>query len=675
MNEHLQINAVAPTASYAADGIQCAFTFPFAIFKATDLEVWQDTSPQTSGFTVSGAGITTGGTVLFATPPPAGARLTLRRRIPILRTSDLQANGVILAKTLNDEFDFLTAAVQQVADDITRAVARPVTSPSSASLALPEPAPGKALGWNADGTGLTNDPADFATTVAETTAQAATATAQAATATVQADLATTARAAAQSALTSAEAARTDAAASAAAASASAAAADVARIEWQGAWSDVTAYMVNDAVSYGGGSWICVAAHANQTPADNAFWDPLAIKGIDGTGAGDLVSANNLSDVADPATARTNLGAAAVSHSHMATDVGDFTEAAQDIVGTMIVAAGGSYDDGTGTITLPSATAQAVLDRLEFLELNLAVNTLRDQIDTGWSVLKMADGVADEFEDTAGIASSTGTYDAAGDYIHNHGGETQHTPTGSAFGDVAVGGGLAAAFDGTTSQTEAASARRTGATTGYIGKSFSSAQAITKVRLYAPSDYGFAGGTAVAWTATVYGKASAPASGTDGTALGTLSWTTSTGYEVKDIVCSGTSYQHVWVYCDHPAGNFTGIAELQYFVTPPIPDITVVSVAQDAEAGTTDSEARLILLHQPVDAVTLNTDVTVEASRDGGTTWTAGTLVQEGAFDAATNILSAIIDLSGQPAGTAMTWRFKTFNAKEQRLHGVWMQWR
>jgi hypothetical protein len=675
MTEHLQINAVAPTASYAADGIQCAFTFPFAIFKATDLEVWQDTSPQTSGFTVSGAGITTGGTVLFATPPPAGARVTLRRRIPILRTSDLQANGVILAKTLNDEFDFLTAAVQQVADDVTRAVARPVTSPSSASLALPEPAPGKALGWNADGTGLTNDPADFAATVAEVSAQAAIATAQAATATAQADLATTARAVAQSALTSAEAARTDAAASAAAAAASATAADVARIEWQGAWSDVTAYMVNDAVSYGGGSWICVAAHANQTPADNAFWDPLAIKGIDGTGAGDLVSANNLSDVADPATARTNLGAAAVSHSHTATDVGDFTQAAQDIVGTMIVAAGGSYDDGTGTITLPSATAQAVLDRLEFLELNLAVNTLRDQIDAGWSVLKMADGVADEFEDTAGIASSTGTYDATGDYIHNHGGYTvdlvpvmtsNSTPSGSVSTSSLQAGSGYECFDGNLDQAN--NYTYWAGFPAWVRYQFTSPKVINQYSILPQGGY--------RWPVSWLFQSSND--GSNWTTLHTVSSESTAGWAGRRYYQFSNSASYVYYRLHITAGSdatYTMITDLEMMEALAPTNITVTSVSSPAQAETTDNEARVILLHQPKDAVALNTDVTIEASRDGGTNWTAGTLVQEGAFDAATNILSAIIDLSGQPAGTAMTWRFKTFNAKEQRLHGVWMQWR
>ena len=43
--------------------------------------------------------------------------------------------------------------------------------------------------------------------------------------------------------------------------------------------------------------------------------------------------------------------AASTHTHTASNITDFTEATQDIVGAMIVGAGGTYDDGAGTITL------------------------------------------------------------------------------------------------------------------------------------------------------------------------------------------------------------------------------------------------------------------------------------------------------------------------------------
>lgn len=42
-----------------------------------------------------------------------------------------------------------------------------------------------------------------------------------------------------------------------------------------------------------------------------------------------------------------------AHAHTTSEIPDFTEASQDVVGAMVAAAGGSYNDGTGTITLPS----------------------------------------------------------------------------------------------------------------------------------------------------------------------------------------------------------------------------------------------------------------------------------------------------------------------------------
>ncbi|MBF0355007.1 MAG: hypothetical protein HQL43_07220 [Alphaproteobacteria bacterium] len=81
------------------------------------------------------------------------------------------------------------------------------------------------------------------------------------------------------------------------------------------------------------------------------------------GNGDLLSTNNLSDVANATTARTNLGAAAAAHSHTAADVSDFTEAAQDVVGAMVQAAGGSYDDGAGTVTFPAGSTGALSETI------------------------------------------------------------------------------------------------------------------------------------------------------------------------------------------------------------------------------------------------------------------------------------------------------------------------
>lgn len=53
--------------------------------------------------------------------------------------------------------------------------------------------------------------------------------------------------------------------------------------WRAAWDSGTAYAVDDAVSYLGGSWIAVQAGTNHIPADDAWWDPLAAQGAPGAG--------------------------------------------------------------------------------------------------------------------------------------------------------------------------------------------------------------------------------------------------------------------------------------------------------------------------------------------------------------------------------------------------------
>jgi hypothetical protein len=127
------------------------------------------------------------------------------------------------------------------------------------------------------------------------------------TAEAQSTAATASASAAATSESNASTSETNAAASAAAASASATAADVAKIEWQGDYNGATAYEVNDAVNYNDSSYICTAASTGNLPTDGSYWDVLAAKGVDGTGSGDMLAANNLSDVDNAATSRTNLG--------------------------------------------------------------------------------------------------------------------------------------------------------------------------------------------------------------------------------------------------------------------------------------------------------------------------------------------------------------------------------
>jgi hypothetical protein len=118
MDQHITIGDIAPRVQYAADGIQASFPFGFPIFTEADLEVRLDNLMQRSGYTVIGAGLSGGGSVQFAVPPPLGAMVTLRRHLAIARTTDFHESGILRARVLNDELDYQVAALQEMSETL-----------------------------------------------------------------------------------------------------------------------------------------------------------------------------------------------------------------------------------------------------------------------------------------------------------------------------------------------------------------------------------------------------------------------------------------------------------------------------------------------------------------------------------------------------------------------------
>lgn len=134
---------------------------------------------------------------------------------------------------------------------------------------------------------------DIGTQVSNAAASAASASTSASTATTQAGIAATQA--------------SNASNSAASAAASVLTVQDQKIIWQGPWNSGTTYAVNDAVSIAGSSYISILGSTNITPPNVTYWEILAEKGTPGAGTGDMLGANNLSDVANVSTALTNLG--------------------------------------------------------------------------------------------------------------------------------------------------------------------------------------------------------------------------------------------------------------------------------------------------------------------------------------------------------------------------------
>jgi hypothetical protein len=108
----------------------------------------------------------------------------------------------------------------------------------------------------------------------------------------------------------------------------------------------------------------------------------------------------------------------------------------------------------------------------------------------------------------------------------------------------------------------------------------------------------------------------------------------------------------------------------------ISNVTLVSNAFTADSA--PDTGRIHIQAKPIDSITLNTDLTAEISRDGGTTFTTATLVaKETLSDSTVAYEDASVDISGQPDATdhtSMKWRIKTLNSKNIEVHGVVLQW-
>jgi hypothetical protein len=114
---HIQIPDTPPRIQYTGNGTQTVFIYSFPIFQSADIAVTINDTPQLGNYAVSGAGQTTGGSVTFDTAPINGSIVALERRLEIERVSDFLEGGELAANSLNNEFDYLTACLQQVDHD------------------------------------------------------------------------------------------------------------------------------------------------------------------------------------------------------------------------------------------------------------------------------------------------------------------------------------------------------------------------------------------------------------------------------------------------------------------------------------------------------------------------------------------------------------------------------
>lgn len=251
------------------NGVLTSFPFSFKCFTTADVRVVLTDSDAVetdltldSQYSVSlnaDQNASPGGTIDTVSTYATGNTITIVSDLDMLQETDIQNQGGFYPEVIENALDKVTMLVQQVQEQVDRAVKVDVSSEL--------------------------EPEDYLTQ---------------------------ASAAATSAAASASAASASASsASGSAASVAGAAANIVGFEWVGSWLTATGYLKNNIVYESGNSYIALSDHTSgmfSTDYSNGLWEIFASKGAAGAGTGDMLAANNLSEVT-PATARTNLGAA------------------------------------------------------------------------------------------------------------------------------------------------------------------------------------------------------------------------------------------------------------------------------------------------------------------------------------------------------------------------------
>ena len=98
------------------------------------------------------------------------------------------------------------------------------------------------------------------------------------------------------------------------------------------------------------------------------------------------------------------------------------------------------------------------------------------------------------------------------------------------------------------------------------------------------------------------------------------------------------------------------------------------ISEKTVASLAPSNARIVILEEDVDSITLNTDLVVTISRDDGVNWLSATLTEIGDYNANTRVLAGNADFTGSDTGTDMIYRIQTLNNKNAKMHGVGLSW-
>lgn len=154
----MSVSTTEARETYNGDGVSVNFATPYFLANA-DLKVYVDgvLKTITTDYSVSGAGVTSGGTVTMLSAPVSGTgNVVIIREPDQLQSSQLPSNDPFPSKTVETMIDKLTMLVQRLFDKTARTLSLSDSDSSSVSLTLPAASALKFFRWNASANAIEN---------------------------------------------------------------------------------------------------------------------------------------------------------------------------------------------------------------------------------------------------------------------------------------------------------------------------------------------------------------------------------------------------------------------------------------------------------------------------------------------------------------------------------------